>query len=234
MWYVFIAVLTVFFMKIAIDDIRTPPKYLSKNYTSIKTNATRNEFKPSPQYVSVLNLPKDNFKESVSRAVILSYKKLHFDGPIIKESAEERIAEKPETPIAKQETSDTKENTQNKILAMHSPTSSTLRQSAIEAMSMKFKIIDICESGLKHYNQDGTIVEGEKHPADKGILQINFSAHKKEIREFETQFGISVKTPEGNIKFGEWLYQKEGLRPWNASRSCWEPILWKLGYHNLS
>ncbi len=224
MWYVLISVLTIFFVKTAIDDVRMPPKYVSENYIGIfpptKPNTIPRRSNPvtflderkSSQYVSILNLPKnDRIKMLVSKTVMLSYKKPDFDRPSAKGLATEAF--------------DTKENPQNKILETWPASGTTIRQSAIEAMSMKFKIIAICESGLKHYNQDGTIVEGEKHPADKGVLQINFSVHKKEIREFETQFGISVKTPEGNIKFGEWLYQRYKMKPWEQSRYCWEPIL---------
>ena len=37
-----------------------------------------------------------------------------------------------------------------------------------------------------------------------------------------TEMGLDVvNSPEDNIKFGVWLYDKSGVQPWVASKKCW-------------
>lgn len=52
------------------------------------------------------------------------------------------------------------------------------------------------------------------------------SVHDAEIAERK----IDIMTEEGNRKFAVILYERNGLRDWEASRPCWGPQLLALGY----
>ena len=241
MWYVLIAVLTIFFVKTAIDDVRTPPKYVSENYIGIfpptKPNKIPHQLNPAAfpdehkyfQYVPVLILPKnDRVKAPASKAIMLSDKKSDFDRPLTKGLAVEYSAD--ESQINDFEKHNAKENLQNQIPAIKHMSGATVRQSAIEMLIRPLKIVAFCESGLRHYDEFDHLVRGAQTPNDIGVMQIKTTVHGLNAK----RLGFDLKTPEGNVGYANWLYRKEGLRPWNASRSCWEPILQKLGYRNLS
>jgi len=74
-----------------------------------------------------------------------------------------------------------------------------------------------CESGLRQFNKDGTVLRGVVNPQDVGILQINERYHLEESR----RLGIDIYTLEGNIEYGFILYSTQGLRPWFWSEPCW-------------
>lgn len=74
-----------------------------------------------------------------------------------------------------------------------------------------------CESGLRQYDAFGGVLQGKVDSADTGFLQINLDAHLKEIQSM----GLNVAKLDDNIRFGIWLYQKEGTIPWTASKKCW-------------
>lgn len=73
-----------------------------------------------------------------------------------------------------------------------------------------------CESNLRQFNKDGTVLRGRINPADVGAFQINEIIHAKEIK----RLGLDVHTLEGNIKFAAHLYRKNGWRDWKWSYSC--------------
>jgi hypothetical protein len=73
-----------------------------------------------------------------------------------------------------------------------------------------------CESGARQYNANGRIVKNPVTP-DYGIFQIN-AIHVKTAQAL----GYDIFSEEGNIRFAMYLYQKNGLRDWNASKHCWK------------
>lgn len=77
--------------------------------------------------------------------------------------------------------------------------------------------VAICESGLRQFDSSGEVLHGIKVPSDTGILQINAQYHEAEAESL----GYDIDSLGGNIQFGIWLYNQEGLRPWNASKYCW-------------
>ncbi len=90
-------------------------------------------------------------------------------------------------------------------------------------------VIADCESGGdcmpgsgRQFNGDGSVVtnQNDDGTTDVGKWQIN-SRHEAEAKEL----GIDLRTEEGNRKFAEVLYAREGTVPWNASRDRWEPLL---------
>lgn len=77
------------------------------------------------------------------------------------------------------------------------------------------KIIE-CESTNRHF-VEGKILRGELEPNDIGIAQINLNFHLKE----SYALGLDPFDFEDNLLYARHLYEKNGSRPWKASRSCW-------------
>lgn len=81
-----------------------------------------------------------------------------------------------------------------------------------------------CESTGKPNNEpqqfeaDGSVKKGKQNPLDTGMCQINLHYHQATAE----RMGLDLFTEEGNIEYANWLYAREGLTPWNWSRSCWE------------
>ncbi len=77
--------------------------------------------------------------------------------------------------------------------------------------------IATCESGLRQYNKDGSVLKGRIVPTDTGIFQISLKHHKKRL----DKLGIDVFTLKGNIKYAKMLYKENGTKDWLASKKCW-------------
>lgn len=82
-----------------------------------------------------------------------------------------------------------------------------------------------CESGqhgkpdtARQFDSQGNVLTNATH--DYGYFQIN-KVHIKEA----ANMGYDLMTKEGNIAFAIYLYNKEGLTPWNPSKSCWSKYL---------
>ena len=73
-----------------------------------------------------------------------------------------------------------------------------------------------CESNLRQFKKDGTVLRGRVNPADVGVFQINEIIHAKEI----ARLGLNVHTLEGNIKFAAHLHRKNGWKDWRWSKPC--------------
>ncbi len=85
-------------------------------------------------------------------------------------------------------------------------------------------MIDIarCESvGFRHTIKDGTVarvLRGERGtPNDVGVFQINLLVHSEELM----RLGIDPFTLEGNVAFARILFNRNGIRDWASSESCW-------------
>src|SRR3990167_891440 len=74
-----------------------------------------------------------------------------------------------------------------------------------------------CESGNRQFDEKGIIL-GKINRYDCGRFQINELYHGDKAREL----GFDLNTWEGNTNMALWLYERQGTRPWNWSRSCWE------------
>ncbi len=79
-------------------------------------------------------------------------------------------------------------------------------------------IIAECESGGRHWNDDGSVVTNKNKDGsiDIGRWQIN-SQHWERAKSM----GHDVSTEEGNEAFAKVLFNKYGTDPWNSSRECW-------------
>ena len=74
-----------------------------------------------------------------------------------------------------------------------------------------------CESKFVHYEDDGQILRGRLTPADVGVMQINEGYHL----ETSEKLGFDIHALEGNLEYARYLYEKQGVQPWSASKHCW-------------
>jgi hypothetical protein len=70
----------------------------------------------------------------------------------------------------------------------------------------------------RHYETDGvTVRRGRANAADVGMCQINLFYHVEAAEKMD----IDLLSEEGNIKYANHLYEKQGLKPWVWSKPCW-------------
>lgn len=74
-----------------------------------------------------------------------------------------------------------------------------------------------CESQYRQFGKSGQIIRGKVNSKDVGIMQINERYHADKSKEL----GFDIRTLEGNLAYAKWLYEKEGVKPWNSSLKCW-------------
>jgi len=79
------------------------------------------------------------------------------------------------------------------------------------------KKIAFCESGNKQFNSDGSVLRGKQNSRDVGKWQINEFYHLANAQKI----GIDIYTEAGNTEYALYLYNKNGTRDWNWSKSCW-------------
>ncbi|MEX0930467.1 MAG: hypothetical protein WDZ79_02180 [Candidatus Paceibacterota bacterium] len=74
-----------------------------------------------------------------------------------------------------------------------------------------------CESRVRHFKEDGTLLRGYVDHNDVGVMQINERYHLKRSKEL----GYNIYSLEGNLAYARVLYEDQGLQPWSASKPCW-------------
>lgn len=75
-----------------------------------------------------------------------------------------------------------------------------------------------CESTFRHINpQTGAVLRGFVNASDVGVMQINTYYHGSTAE----RLGLDLMKLEDNMAYARYLYEREGTRPWNASRPCW-------------
>ena len=99
------------------------------------------------------------------------------------------------------------------------PASQTVEQYVREFYADEPVLSEIarCESRFRQYDEKGVVLRGEVTPADIGIMQINERFHESTSETL----GYDITTIDGNLTYARHLYQKEGTKPWNASKKCW-------------
>lgn len=79
-------------------------------------------------------------------------------------------------------------------------------------------MIDVarCESGLKQFNDNGSVLADHVYGTHVGLFQIwnRYDADAKKR-------GMDIYTAKGNIAYALYLYSKNGTRDWNESKTCW-------------
>lgn len=76
-----------------------------------------------------------------------------------------------------------------------------------------------CESGFdpKALNKNGT------HSMDIGLFQINTRYHQATAKKM----GLDIYDTVDNVRYGLYLFDKEGVTPWRASKRCINRIMAK-------
>ena len=74
-----------------------------------------------------------------------------------------------------------------------------------------------CESHFQQYDADGSVYRGKVDSEDVGVMQINQHYQGATAQKL----GIDIYTIQGNVAYAQYLYQKEGTKPWNSSDLCW-------------
>ena len=74
-----------------------------------------------------------------------------------------------------------------------------------------------CESHLRQYNKNGSVLRGEKNSSDVGVFQINEKYHLERSRKA----GFDIYTTAGNVGYAMWLMARDGDRHWHWSEKCW-------------
>lgn len=74
-----------------------------------------------------------------------------------------------------------------------------------------------CESRFRHYDANGNVLKNRQGTSATGVLQIMASYHREAARDL----GYDIDTLEGNLGYARHLYESNGTRDWEASRSCW-------------
>lgn len=78
-----------------------------------------------------------------------------------------------------------------------------------------------CESRFRQLDSDGDVHRGEINNQDVGVMQINEHYHL----DIAEKKNYNIYTLEGNTAYARALYEREGTRPWNSSKSCWGKYL---------
>lgn len=73
-----------------------------------------------------------------------------------------------------------------------------------------------CESNLTQY-RNGKVLRNANSSA-VGVFQIMKSYHYENALDI----GHDIMTTKGNIAFAKVLYDQRGLKPWYASKHCWD------------
>ena len=101
----------------------------------------------------------------------------------------------------------------------------TIEEKIEYRLGSEFIAIAECESNMRQFNQDGTVLISET--SDKGLFQIN-QVHWERAEELD----IDIDTVEGNIKFAHLLKEENGTGAWYKSEHCWNELSPHLTFAN--
>lgn len=74
-----------------------------------------------------------------------------------------------------------------------------------------------CESQFRQFGRDGQVIRNPGSSA-VGLFQIMASIHASMA---DDKLGLDVYSLQGNAAYARYLYDRQGLVPWNASKACW-------------
>ncbi len=74
-----------------------------------------------------------------------------------------------------------------------------------------------CESTFAQFGKDGKVLRGRAVASDVGVMQINEFYHG----DTADKLGMDLSTIKGNMAYARYLYQRNGLSDWSASKPCW-------------
>ena len=80
----------------------------------------------------------------------------------------------------------------------------------------KLYAIAQCESNLRQFNEDGTVLRGRQNPKDVGLFQVN----ERYWLEESGRIGLDIYTEDGNIAMAKYIRDTRGYKPWFWSVQC--------------
>lgn len=75
--------------------------------------------------------------------------------------------------------------------------------------------VAVCESGMRQFDANGEVIVGKVTP-DRGLYQIAPKYHLVNA----SKMGLDLDTLQGNILYAKYLYDRNGIKDWSASRAC--------------
>lgn len=108
---------------------------------------------------------------------------------------------------------DSKQNTQNPL--RNKTTSEVVREYFKDTPIMAE--VAYCESNHRQFDENGNVLRGRVNSQDVGVMQINEKYHLGTSQKL----GINIYTLEGNLEYGKYLYDTQGVAPWVYSKPCW-------------
>ena len=93
-----------------------------------------------------------------------------------------------------------------------------IQQEILKELPAIFIEIARCESTTRQFHT-GTkdVVLGIVDNRDTGLFQINTYYHLERSK----RLNLDIYDTLGNILFTKYLYERDGLSPWSASKPCW-------------
>lgn len=83
-----------------------------------------------------------------------------------------------------------------------------------------FERIVWCESRNRQFDKSGKPLRGTLNYYDIGKFQINEQFWGKEA----DKLGYDLATEEGNEAMALEIYRRQGTKPWNGSKTCWQKV----------
>ena len=75
-----------------------------------------------------------------------------------------------------------------------------------------------CESRNRQFDKNGKPLRGTLNYHDMGKFQINMRFWEEEAKKL----GLDLSTEEGNEAMALEIYRRQGTKPWNGSKACWQ------------
>ncbi len=74
-----------------------------------------------------------------------------------------------------------------------------------------------CESGLVH-RENGELIQARDGSSSRGVFQVLMRIHGPQMQKM----GLNPERTDHYLTYVRYLYDKQGLKPWQGSRHCWE------------
>lgn len=75
-----------------------------------------------------------------------------------------------------------------------------------------------CESQFRQFGRDGQVLKNSSGSSAVGAFQIMSSIHADFA---DDKLGLDVYSLQGNAAYARFIYERQGLKPWAASKACW-------------
>lgn len=110
---------------------------------------------------------------------------------------------------------------------VHAQSTSSVSPAEVEARVRSFfadtpvmVAIASCESEFRQYTDAGSVLRGGLGNGMVGVFQIYERIHTRRA----ATLGHNLSTLEGNLGYAQYLYERQGTKPWRSSRSCWKDV----------